>query len=176
LSLEIVDPSSTELEHLASVDVKFSGAHIGAGIYFSANHNPGPGGTNSAIPQRGLDGEVEQHDTTEIDYTLPPGAAPWDDYRDDIDGNGSLDFVKAGFDMALHVGDRLSSTGEFYDGPSVPLLIAMAPKMVQGAHAAFLKELVERAGGAFVKPDLEDQRRRRANVKHAALTEMSAPT
>lgn len=131
--LEIVDPTSTEIEHLASVDVKFSGAHIGGGIYFSANHNPTPGGTSTALPQSSLTGEAESHATTELDYTLPTGDDPWDDYRGDIDGDGTLDFVLAGFDMALHVGDRLASTGEFYDGPSVPLLIANDPNDLSGS-------------------------------------------
>jgi Ca2+-binding RTX toxin-like protein len=130
--LEIVDPTSTEIEHLASVDVKFSGAHIGGGIYFSANHNPTPGGSSTAVPQSSLTGEAESHATTELDYTLPTGDEPWDDYRGDIDGDGTLDFVLAGFDMALHVGDRLASTGEFYDGPSVPLLIANDPNDLSG--------------------------------------------
>ncbi|AWD21863.1 Hint domain-containing protein [Fuscovulum blasticum] len=132
MAVEIVDPGSTELIHLASVDVKFSGAHIGGGIYFSANHNPTPGGTNTAIPQRSLDGQAEQHATTEYDYTLPFGGAPWDAYREDTDNNGTLDYVKAGFDMSLHVGARLSSTGQFYDGPAVPLLIANDPNDLFG--------------------------------------------
>jgi Ca2+-binding RTX toxin-like protein len=128
----IVNPASTEIEHLASVDVKFSGAHIGGGIYFSANHNPTPGGSSTAIPERSLIGEGEPHATTELDYTLPTGGEPWDDYRGDIDGDGTLDFVMAGFDMALHIGDRLVSTGEFYDGPSAPLLIANDPNDLFG--------------------------------------------
>ncbi|MCP3969273.1 MAG: hypothetical protein GY717_02930 [Rhodobacteraceae bacterium] len=132
MALEIVDPASTEIEHLASVDVRFSGAHIGGGIYFSANHNPTPGGSSSAIPQRSLTGEIESHSTTELDYTLPSGGDPWDAYRDDINGDGDLDYVKAGFDMGLHVGDRLVSTGEFYDGPSVSLLIANDPNDLSG--------------------------------------------
>jgi hypothetical protein len=99
--LEIVDPTSTEIEHLASVDVKFSGAHIGGGIYFSANHNPTPGGSSTAVPQSSLTGEAESHATTELDYTLPTGDEPWDDYRGDIDGDGTLDFVLAGFDMEV---------------------------------------------------------------------------
>lgn len=132
MTLAIVDPTSTEIEHLASVDVKFSGAHIGGGIYFSANHNPSPGGSSTAVPQSSLTGEAESHATTELDYTLPSGGEPWDAYRDDIDGDGDLDFVMAGFDMSLHVGDRLASTGEFYDGPSVPLLIANDPNDLSG--------------------------------------------
>ncbi|SIS63997.1 Hint domain-containing protein [Paracoccus saliphilus] len=130
--LEIVDPNSTEDEHLTSVDVKFSGMHIGGGIYFSANHDPAPGGGSSAIPQRSLMGEAERHGTTELDYTLPEGGEPWDAYRDDTDGDGTVDFVKAGFDMSMHVGDRLASTGEFYDGPAVPLLIANDPNDLSG--------------------------------------------
>lgn len=132
MALEIVDPDSTEIAHLASVDVKFSGAHIGGGIYFSANHNPAAGGSSSAIPQRSLTGEAESHATTELDYTLPDGDAPWTAYRDDLNGDGTPDYVKAGFDMSLQVGDRLSSTGEFYDGVAVPLLIANDPNDLSG--------------------------------------------
>ena len=124
MPIEIVDPNSTEIEHLASVDVKFSGIHIGGGIYFSANHNPSAGTDSStARPQSSLAGEAELHGTTEYDYTLPDGGAPWDDYRDDLDSDGTPDFVKAGFDMSLHVGDRLLD-GEFYSGPAISLLIA----------------------------------------------------
>lgn len=131
MTLEIVDPLSNFLVHLVSVDVKFSGAHIGGGIYFSANHNPSPGGSNVAIPQRSLVSEGEIHNTTELDYTLPDGGEPWDDYRDDIDNNGVLDVLKTGFDMSLHIGDPLSG-GDFYDGPSVPLLIANDPSDLYG--------------------------------------------
>lgn len=130
--LEIVAPDSTEIEHLTSVDVKFSGMHIGGGIYFSANHDPAPGGGGTAIPQRGLAGEAESHGTTELDYTMPGGGELWDAYRDDTDGNGSPDFVKAGFDMSMHVGDRLAGTGEYYDGPAIPLLIANDPTDLSG--------------------------------------------
>ncbi|MFZ7093411.1 Hint domain-containing protein [Primorskyibacter sp. 2E233] len=127
----IVDPNSTEPRHLASVDVKFSGLHIGGGIYFSANHYPTVGGTSKAIPQRSLIGEAEQHNTVEYDYTLPAGADPWDAYRDDLNGDGTPDAIKAGYDMSLHVGDTLAS-GSFYDGPSVPLLIANDPNDLSG--------------------------------------------
>ena len=74
MTVTIVDPNTTELRHLASVDVKFSGLHIGGGIYFSANHYPSPGGTSKAVPQRSLIGEDEQHNTVEYDYTLPADA------------------------------------------------------------------------------------------------------
>lgn len=132
MAIEIVDPDSTEIQHLAAVDVKFSGAHLGGGIYFSANHNPVPGGTNTAIPQRSLSGEAESHSTTEYEYTVPIGGEPWTEYRDDIDGDGDLDVVKAGYDMSLHVGSRLTSTGEFYGGPSATLLIANDPNDLSG--------------------------------------------
>ncbi|WP_378944111.1 Hint domain-containing protein [Paracoccus sp. R86501] len=132
MTLVIVDPATVELEHLAAVDVKFSGAHIGGGIYFSANHNPAPGGGSNAIPQRSLDDQVEQHKTNEFEFTLRGGTAPWNDYRDDTDGNGTPDFVKAGFDIGLQVGQRLGSTGQFYDGPAAPLLIANDPNDLVG--------------------------------------------
>ncbi len=132
MAYNIVDPNSALLAHLASVDVKFSGVHIGGGIYFSANHNPSPGGTSTAIAQRSLAGEGEAHATTEIDFTLPDGGDPWDEYRDDIDNDGNLDFVKAGFDMAMHVGESLPSTGVFYTGPAAPMLIAMDPGDLAG--------------------------------------------
>ncbi|WP_185962260.1 Hint domain-containing protein [Palleronia caenipelagi] len=125
MAISIVDPNSTEPEHLASVDVKFSGAHLGGGIYFSANHNPKDGTeTKVAVPQSSLTGEAEAHNAIGYDYTLPDGGAPWDAYRDDTDLDGTVDFVKAGYDMVLFTGDRLTSTGAFYDGPSIPLLIA----------------------------------------------------
>lgn len=132
MALEIVDSSSTEIEHLTSVDVKFSGMHIGGGIYFSANHNPAPGGSWTAIPQRSMEGESESHGTTELEYTLPDGGEPWDAYRDDTDDDGTLDFVKSGFDMSMQVGDRLAGTDEFYDGPAIPLLIANDPNDLSG--------------------------------------------
>ncbi|WGW02425.1 Hint domain-containing protein [Tropicibacter oceani] len=131
MTVTIVDPDTTELRHLASVDVKFSGLHIGGGIYFSANHYPSPGGSSKAVPQRSLTGESEEHRTTEYDYTLPADSAQWDSYRDDLNGDGSPDAIKAGYDMALHVGDRLSS-GEFYDGAAVPMLIANDPVDLTG--------------------------------------------
>jgi Ca2+-binding RTX toxin-like protein len=126
MPIEIVDPLSNELIHLASVDVKFSGAHLGGGIYFSANHNPQPGGTGTAITQRGLVGEGTAHSTVEIDYTLPTGEDPWDAYRDGTNN------VLPGFDMALHVGERLED-GAFYNGPTAPLLIASDPTDLIGA-------------------------------------------
>lgn len=132
MALVIVDPAKVELEHLAAVDVKFSGAHIGGGIYFSANHDPAPGGGSRAIPQRSLLAEAEEHRTNEYEFTLRDGTAPWDDYRDDTNGDGTPDFVKAGFDIGLQVGQRLSSTGEFYDGPAAPLLIANDPRDLSG--------------------------------------------
>lgn len=126
MAVRIVDPASQELVHLASVDVKFSGAHLGGGIYFSANHNPTPGGAADAVPQSSLIGQAERHLTTELDYTLPADSATWGAYREDTDRDGVPDNVLAGFDMSLHVGARLSS-GEFYAGPSAPLLIANDP-------------------------------------------------
>lgn len=130
--LEIVDPNSTDIAHLSSVDVLFSGVHIGGGIYFASNHFPNPGGASTAIPQRSLVGEAESHATTEYDYTLPTGGEPWNDYRDDTDDDGTPDFIKAGFDMALHVGDPLIGTGTFYDGPAASLLIANDPNDLYG--------------------------------------------
>lgn len=132
MAIELVDPSSTESEHLSTVYVKFSGTHIGGGIYFSANHNPAPGGGSTATPQRGLLDEDEKHSTTEYEFTLPEADAPWDDYRDDLNRDGTLDFVKAGFDISMQVGERLDSTGEFYDGPAASLLIANDPGDLTG--------------------------------------------
>ena len=129
MALTLVDPASEDLRHLASVDVKFSGAHLGGGIYFSANHDPKPGGTSSAVPQSGLDGEAPRHTTSELDYTLPDDPATWNAYRE----SGAGSYLKPGYDMALHVGERLADTGEFYDGPSVPLLIANDPTDLWGA-------------------------------------------
>jgi len=135
--LTTVASNSAELRHLASVDVKFSGAHIGGGIFFSANHNPTPGGSSTAIPQRSLDGEFAAINTTELDFTLPTGGDPWTDYRD-VDGDpATTDWVKTGFDISLHVGDTVAGGG-FYDGPSVPLLIANDPSdLLIGAPAVF---------------------------------------
>ncbi|WP_425049926.1 Hint domain-containing protein [Psychromarinibacter sp. S121] len=127
MALEIVDPAATGIEYLASVEVKFSGIHIGGGIYFSANHIPKAGGTYEAVPQAGLDGEAEAHATTEIDVTLPSDTADWDPYIDDSTG-----YIATGFDIGMHVGATLSSTGTFYDGPAVSLLIANDPSDLSG--------------------------------------------
>lgn len=131
MAITLVDPDSTDIEHLTSVDVKFSGAHLGGGIYFSANHNPREGGDGNAIPQRSLVGETESHGTIEIDVTLPEGAAPWTEYRDDLNGDGTPDNVLAGFDISLHVGAR-QSDGAFYGGPAIPMLIATDPNDLFG--------------------------------------------
>ena len=45
MALTAVNQNSTLLAHLASVEVKDSGVHIGGGIYLSDNHDPHPGGT-----------------------------------------------------------------------------------------------------------------------------------
>ena len=134
MALEIVDPSSTDIEHLSSVDVKFSGVHIGGGIYFSANHFPSVGGRSTAIPERSLDGEGPSHRTTELDYTLPTGDDPWIDYRQDSNGDNVVDQtdqVRFGFDMSMQVGARLDS-GEFWDGPAASMLIANDPNDLIG--------------------------------------------
>ena len=132
MPLTIVNPSSTDIEHLTSVDVQFSGVHIGGGVYFSTNHNPTPGGTGTATPQASLTGAAETHPTTEFDFTLPTGGAPWNDYRTDIDNDGTIDVVMTGYDISLHVGDRLIGTGEFYADPAIPLLIANDPTDLYG--------------------------------------------
>ena len=44
MPLTTVNPNSTDIEHLASVDVEFSGTHIGGGIYLATNHNPNTDG------------------------------------------------------------------------------------------------------------------------------------
>ncbi|MAQ86286.1 MAG: hypothetical protein CMH12_24330 [Maritimibacter sp.] len=126
MSLTIVDPAATGLEYLASVDVKFSGIHIGGGIYFSANHIPNAGGTYTAVPQRSLNGEAEAHATSEIDVTLPADPADWDPY---VDESG---YIATGFDIGMHVGAPLTSTGAFYDGPAISLLIANDPSDLDG--------------------------------------------
>lgn len=129
MTLTAVNQNSTLLAHLASVEVKDSGVHIGGGIYLSDNHDPHPGGTYTAVPRQGLADPAEAHATTEIDFTLPAGEDPWTDYRDpNPDG---IDFIKVGFDASLHVGARLSD-GDFYDGPAVPLLIAADPDDLSG--------------------------------------------
>ncbi len=125
--LEIVNPTSTEIEHLASVDVQFSGVHIGGGIYLGTNHNPDTtGNVRTAVPQSSLTGEAEAHNATEIDYVVADGADPAD-YEEDTNTDGIPDTILTGFDTSLYYGDRLASTGEFYDGPAVPLLIANDP-------------------------------------------------
>ena len=71
MPLTTVNPNSTDIEHLASVDVEFSGTHIGGGIYLATNHNPNTDGrVRTAIPQRSLNGEAEPHSATEIDYVI----------------------------------------------------------------------------------------------------------
>ena len=53
MPLTTVNPNSTDIEHLASVDVEFSGTHIGGGIYLATNHDPNTDGrVRTAIPQR----------------------------------------------------------------------------------------------------------------------------
>ncbi|WP_300440628.1 calcium-binding protein [uncultured Mameliella sp.] len=129
MALTAVNQNSTLLAHLASVEVKDSGVHIGGGIYLSDNHDPHPGGTYTAVPRQGLTPPGEAHATTEIDFTLPAGGAPWQAYRDP--NPGGTDFIKVGFDASLHVGARLSD-GSFYAGPAVPLLIAADPDDLSG--------------------------------------------
>lgn len=132
MALEIVDPGTSNIAHLASVDVQFSGTHIGGGIYLATNHNPDTNGrVREAIPQRSLNGEGEAHDATELDYIVALGADP-DSYRDDIDNDGTPDVTLAGFDTSLFYGDRLASTGEFYDGPAASMLIANDPNDLSG--------------------------------------------
>ena len=126
MALTIVDPNSTESEHLTSVDVKFSGTHIGGGIYFSANHYPQVGGASTAVPQSSLTGEGETHATVEYDFTLPTGSDPWLAYRVESTGDATItsdDVISVGYDLSLHVGDTITG-GDFYDGPAMSLLIA----------------------------------------------------
>ncbi|RJE79731.1 Hint domain-containing protein [Paracoccus sp. JM45] len=130
MALTIVDPSATDIEYTSTVSVKFSGVHIGGGIYFSANHDPKSGGGYTATPQKSLDGESESHRANEYEYTLPDDGSPWNEYRDDF--ASGTDYVKAGFDMSLQAGHRLTSTGEFYDGPAASLLIANDPDDLSG--------------------------------------------
>jgi hypothetical protein len=132
LVLEIVNTGTTDLVHLTAVQVKWSGVHIGGGIYFSANHFPSAGGSHTATPQQGLPGAAESHATTEYDFTLPSGGSPWTAYREDLDGNGTPETILAGFDISLQVGDPLVSTGAFYDGPAAPMLIANDPNDLSG--------------------------------------------
>lgn len=135
MPLSLVDPTSTEIEHLASVDVHFSGTHIGGGLYIGANHFPALGGVWDAIPQRGLTGEAPANPTTEIDFTLPIGGAPWLSYRSDTNGDGNVttaDTVLPGFDAVLHVGASIGAPGTFYDGPAAPMLIANDPTDLVG--------------------------------------------
>ncbi len=119
MTYSVVDPSTTELAHLASVDVKHSGVHIGGGIYFAANHYPTPGGTGTAVPERSLDGEAPKHSTIEHDYTLPEGQS-WDAWTD------NTNLVATGWDQSMHVGSRLAD-GNFYSGPAAPMLIMADP-------------------------------------------------
>ena len=133
MTIEIVASNSTEIEHLASVDVQFSGVHIGGGIYLATNHNPDTSGrVREAIPQRSLDGEAEAHNATEIDYVVASGADP-NIYREDTNDDGVPDFPFAGFDSSFFYGDRLASTSEFYNGPSISLLIANDPNDLSGS-------------------------------------------
>lgn len=133
MAISIVDPNSTELEHLTAVDVLFSGTHIGGGIYLSTNHNPNSGSTpRVAIPQRSLVNEAPAHDGIEVEYTIAAGADP-EAYREDINGDGTVDLTNAGFDTSLVYGEALPATGTFYDGPSAPLLIANDPGDLYGA-------------------------------------------
>ena len=132
MPLTTVNPNSTDIEHLASVDVEFSGTHIGGGIYLATNHDPNTDGrVRTAIPQRSLNGEAEPHSATEIDYVVDNGANP-NDYLEDTDGDGTGDNIYAGFDTSLFAGDRLASTGEFYDGPAISMLIANDPNDLTG--------------------------------------------
>ncbi|WP_169447671.1 Hint domain-containing protein [Paracoccus zeaxanthinifaciens] len=127
MTLETVDPGSDLLRHLTMVQVKFSGVHIGGGIYLTANHRPSEGGASSATPQRGLDGETSSHRAEESDFTLPADSTTWDDYKDP-DG-----FVYAGYDIAMQADAR--AEGERYDGPAAPMLIMSDPADLIGAQA-----------------------------------------
>jgi Ca2+-binding RTX toxin-like protein len=132
MPLTTVNPNSTDIAHLASVDVEFSGTHIGGGIYLATNHDPNTDGrVRTAIPQRSLNGEAEPHSATEIDYVVDNGANP-NDYLDDTNNDGIGDTIHTGFDTSLFAGDRLTSTGEFYDGPAISMLIANDPNNLTG--------------------------------------------
>ncbi|WP_347864061.1 hypothetical protein [Planktomarina sp.] len=132
MPLTTVNPNSTDIAHLASVDVEFSGTHIGGGIYLATNHDPNTDGrVRTAIPQRSLNGEAEPHSATEIDYVVDNGANP-NDYLDDTNNDGIGDTIHTGFDTSLFAGDRLTSTGEFYDGPAISMLIANDPNDLTG--------------------------------------------
>ncbi|MEM7508827.1 MAG: calcium-binding protein [Pseudomonadota bacterium] len=124
MTINIVDSSTDDVRFLSSVDVKFSGFHLGGGVYFSANHVPTPGGASTAIAQRSLDGEGEMHETVELDYTLPGDPDTWNSYF-----LGPT--VDLRYDMSLHIGSALPDCG-FYHGPSIGLLIAMNPDELAG--------------------------------------------
>lgn len=132
MTLTAVAPDSTDIKHLASVDVKFSGAHIGGGIFFSANHFPSVGDSYTAEPQDGLDTATTPHSATDYDFTLPADSALWADYNDINPDTGAVIALKAGFDISLEVGGIVPGTGTFYDGPSVSLLIANDPNDLSG--------------------------------------------
>lgn len=121
MALTPVDPASSEIGHLSAVQVKFSGVHIGGGIYLTANHFPAAGGAGTAIPMRGLDGESPSHPTLESDFTMPADIGAWPDYLADDDNPATTDPVLVGFDMAAHLDIR--SEGLRYDGPAAPMLI-----------------------------------------------------
>lgn len=127
MTLSVVAPDSIGIAYQSAVDVQFSGVHIGSGIYLGTNHRPFDTGLNAtAIPERSLDGQAEAHNAVESEFVVAAGANP-DLYREDTNGNGSLDATQAGYDVSAFYGEPLASTGEVYDGPAAPMLIAADP-------------------------------------------------
>ncbi|MFV0408846.1 MAG: Hint domain-containing protein [Paracoccus sp. (in: a-proteobacteria)] len=134
MTLTIIDPTSEEIRHLSMVQVKFSGVHIGGGIYLTADHFPAPGGSSNAVPQRGLDGAQASHPTTEYDFTMPADTSLWPDYLQDDDDPETADPVMIGYDMAMHVDERTG--GDRYDGPAAPMLIMADQSDLLGASSS----------------------------------------
>jgi hypothetical protein len=123
VSLTLVSDDTGDAAFLASAKVKSSGAHFGAGVFLSHNHNPYSTNASSATPQLGLDGAAaEATPTTAYDFTLPDDPAAWDPYWDSEAGYWAV----SGFDVSLQVGASI------YGGPSAPLLIANDPSDLYG--------------------------------------------
>lgn len=119
---ELTDQNSLYYE--TAVDVRWSGVHIGGGIYLSANHTPKTTDADS-YNVTSADGSFSDT-TTQYDITLPDNTALWPNFRDDLNSDGVPDTIKYTYDIGMHVGSM------DYDGTAAPMLIALDPADISG--------------------------------------------